>query len=200
MKYDKVNRTFDCEPTLTDSQVLQFCRDGYLQLQGVVPDEINQRTYDYLNGDLPINPSFVPDGMTHSDLERIRETHEPSSILLEDWYINHVLLNRKLAGVLRSLLGKNVGLPVLASNHRVECPMPVQEWHHDADHIFGPEINFLEVFYFPQDTPLEMGPHRASARFTYSLNTQRHCRERCFKSWSGGIVCHPFSEYPPPSR
>ena len=30
MKYDEVNRTFDCEPTLTDSQVLQFCRDGYL--------------------------------------------------------------------------------------------------------------------------------------------------------------------------
>ena len=56
MKHNEVNRTFDCEPTLTDTQVLQYCRDGYLQLQGVVPDEINQRTCDYLNGDLPINP------------------------------------------------------------------------------------------------------------------------------------------------
>ena len=158
MKYDETNRTFDCEPTLTDTQVLQFCRDGYLQLHGVVPDEINQRTFDYLNGDLPINPCFIPEGMTHADLERIRDTHEPSSILLEDWYIEHVLLNRELAGVLRSLLGKNVGLPVLVSNHRVECPMPAQGWHQDADHVFGPEINFLEVFYFPQDTPLEMGP------------------------------------------
>ena len=158
MKYDEVNRTFDCEPTLTDTQVLQFCRDGYLCLQGVVPDEINQRTCDYLNGDLPINPCFIPKGMTHADLERMQDTHEPSSILLEDWYIAHVLLNRELAGVLRSLLGKNVGLPVLVSNHRVECPMPAQGWHQDADHVFGPEINFLEVFYFPQDTPLEMGP------------------------------------------
>ena len=49
MQYNKTERTFDCEPTLTDTQVLQFCRDGYLHLQGVVPDEINQRTYDYLN-------------------------------------------------------------------------------------------------------------------------------------------------------
>ena len=158
MKYDKINRTFDCEPTLTDTQVLQFCRDGYLCLQGVVPDEINERTCDYLNGDLPINPCFIPKGITHADLERMRDTHEPSSILLEDWYIEHVLLNRELAGALRSLLGQNVGLPVLVSNHRVECPMPAQGWHQDADHVFGPEINFLEVFYFPQDTPLEMGP------------------------------------------
>ena len=49
MKYDKTNRTFDCQPTLTDSQVLQYCRDGFLQLKGVVPEEINQRTFDYLN-------------------------------------------------------------------------------------------------------------------------------------------------------
>ena len=68
MKYDKINRTFDCEPTLTDTEVLQFCRDGYLCLQGVVPDEINERTCDYLNGDLPINPCFIPKGITHADL------------------------------------------------------------------------------------------------------------------------------------
>jgi hypothetical protein len=158
MKYDRINRTFDCAPTLTDTQVLEFCRNGYLHLQGVVPDEINQRSCDYLNGKLPTNPSFIPEGLTQADLERIRNSHEPSTIMLEDWYIEHVLLNPQLAGALRSLLGKNVGLPVLVSNHSVECPAPSQGWHHDADHVFGPEINFLEVFYFPQDTPLEMGP------------------------------------------
>jgi len=158
MKYDRINRTFDCAPTLTDTQVLEFCRNGYLHLQGVVPDEINQRSCDYLNGKLPANPSFIPEGLAQADLERIRNSHEPSTIMLEDWYIEHVLLNPQLAGALRSLLGKNVGLPVLVSNHSVECPAPSQGWHHDADHVFGPEINFLEVFYFPQDTPLEMGP------------------------------------------
>ena len=158
MKYDKINRTFDCKPTLTDTQVLEFCRNGYLILRGVVSDEINQRTCDYLNGKTSATPSFIPEGMTTEDLERIRNSHEPSTILLEDWYIKHVLLNPQLAGALRSLLGKNVGLPVLVSSHRVECPTSAQGWHHDADHIFGPETNFVEVFYFPQDTPIEMGP------------------------------------------
>jgi len=111
MKHDEVNRTFDCEPTLTDTQVLQYCRDGYFQLQGIVPDEINQRTCDYLNGDLPINPSFMPDGLTHADLERMRDTHEPSSILLEDWYIEHVLLNPALQEPYAHCLVRTSGYP-----------------------------------------------------------------------------------------
>ena len=36
----------ECDATLTDSQVLSFCQDGYMMLDGVVPDEINQRTMD----------------------------------------------------------------------------------------------------------------------------------------------------------
>ena len=96
--------------------------------------------------------------MTKADLERIRASHEPSTIFLEDWFLEHVLLNPQLVGIMRSLLGRNVGLPILASHHRVVCPSPPQRWHHDADHLFGPELNFVEVFYFPQDTPIELGP------------------------------------------
>ena len=158
MNYDSANRTFDCQPTLTDTQVLDFCKQGHLMLAGVVPDEINRRTCDYLEGKIPANPSFIPDGMSQEDLERIRASHEPSTIFLEDWFIEHVLLNEQLAGIMRSLLGKNVGLPVLASHHKVQCPAEAQGWHHDADRVFGPELNFVEVFYFPQDTPVELGP------------------------------------------
>ena len=158
MHYDPCQRTFDCEPTLTDSQVLAFCREGHLLLKGVVPSAINQRTCAWLDGDIPANPSYIPNGLTEADLERIRFTHEPSSIFLEDWFVEHVLLNPQLAGAMRSLLGPNVGLPVLASHHRVDCPAESQGWHQDADHVFGPEIRFLEVFYFPQDTPLDLGP------------------------------------------
>lgn len=97
--------------------------------------------------------------MTEEDMARIRKTHEPSTILLEDWFIEHVLLNPFVAGALRSLLGKDVALPVLVSHHGgVSKTGPPQGWHQDADCIFGPELNFLEVFYFPQDTPLEIGP------------------------------------------
>ena len=158
MQYDPHTRTFDCDPSLTDSQVVAFCRDGHLLLKGVVPPEINQRAIDYLEGRLPANPSWMPPGMTMADVERIRGSHEPSVIMLEDWFVEGVLLNPQVAGVMRALLGRNVGLPVLASSHRIECPAPAQPWHYDADHVFGPELNFLEVFYFPQDTPIELGP------------------------------------------
>ena len=158
MNYLSETRSFDCQPTLTDSQVLEFCRKGYLILPGVVPVEVNQHTRDYLEGKVPANPSTIPKGMTEADLERIRASHEPSSIFLEDWFLDNVLLNPALVGIMRSLLGKNVGLPVLASHHRSECPNAAQHWHHDADRVFGPELEFLEVFYFPQDTPVEMGP------------------------------------------
>ena len=123
-----------------------------------MPDEINRRTCDYLEGKIPAQPSYIPEGLYAADLERIRNSHEPSTILLEDWFIEHVLLNLELTSIMRSLLGANVGLPVLVSHHRTECPMDAQAWHHDADHVFGPDLNFLEVFYFPQDTPPELGP------------------------------------------
>ena len=158
MKYDNINRIFDCESTLTDTQVLEFCKNGFLILEGVVDDDINQRTCDYLDGKIPAEPSYVPEGLTHEDLERIRNSHEPSTIFLEDWFVEHVVLNPQVTGVVRSLLGRNVGLPVLMSLHRAECPSPAQGWHHDADHAFGPEVRFIQAFYYPQDTPLEMGP------------------------------------------
>jgi hypothetical protein len=31
----------DCQPTLTDLQVMEFCSRGYLALEGVVDDETN---------------------------------------------------------------------------------------------------------------------------------------------------------------
>ena len=138
--YDGDHWTFDCEPTLTDSQVVEFCREGHLLLRGVVPDEINRRTCDYLESKVKMNPSWIPEGMTNEDLERIRTTHAPSTILLEDWFVDHVLLNAPVSGAIRSLLGRDVGLPVLVSDHRCECPQEAQRWHHDADHVFGPEL------------------------------------------------------------
>ncbi len=82
MKYDPNQRTFDCVPTLTDSQVLQFCREGYLLLRGIVPDEINRRTCDYLEGKIPANPIYIPEGMILADLERMRSSNAPSAIFL----------------------------------------------------------------------------------------------------------------------
>lgn len=162
--YDQAAWQFDCEPTMTDSQVLEFCREGYILLQGAVDDGVNEKARAWLDGTLPANPVFVPEGMTTQDLERIRGSHEPSGIFLEEWFLEGVLLQPELAGIMRSLLGANVGLPILASHHATECPQEAQGWHHDADHVFGPELNFVEVFYFPQDTPVELGPTEIAPR------------------------------------
>ena len=72
MQYDPSRRTFDCEPSLNDSEVLDFCRQGYLLLEGAVPDEINRRACDYLEGEVAADPAYIPPGMTAADIERIR--------------------------------------------------------------------------------------------------------------------------------
>ena len=132
-RYSIPQRTYDCEPTLTDGQVLQFCTHGFLVLNGVVPDEINRRTIEYLEANT---------------------YYEPTEILRDDWFVENVILNPQAAGAVRSLLGMNFGLPILMSQHRGQCPSPPQGWHRDGGSKCGPDLNYLQVFYYPQDTPL----------------------------------------------
>ena len=131
-------KTYDCAPTLNDTQVLDFCKNGYLLLEGVVPDEINQRATKYLDED---------------------DFYEPTGILAQDWFVENVTLNPVAAGAVRALLGADFHTPVLMSNHRVQCPVAdVGGWHVDGNFDFALELNYLQVFYYPQDTPLELGP------------------------------------------
>ena len=116
---------------------VEFSKNGYLMLEGVVPDEINRRTLEYVDA----NPSM-----------------RPNEILLEEWFDQNVMKNAEAAGAVRSLLGRDFALPNRISNHRVECPLPAQEWHFDGGSKYGPELNYLQVFYYPQDCPLELGP------------------------------------------
>ena len=37
--------TYDCKPTLNDSEVLEVCKNGFLMLEGVVSDKINKKSY-----------------------------------------------------------------------------------------------------------------------------------------------------------
>ena len=142
-------RQHDCEPTLNDTEVLEFCKNGFMMFEGVVSDEINRRTNEYLD---------EHDGM------------EPTDILDEDWFMDGVIKHPAVAGALRSLLGKDFGLPNLVSNHRIQCPQPAQEWHYDGGDIFGPQLNYIQVFYYPQDCPRELGPTELlpGSHFLYS--------------------------------
>ena len=90
-------RPANCEPTLTDSQVLEFCRKGYLFFEAVVPQEVNERAFDFI------------------------AEHGQNPLRQEDWFVQNVFLNPPVAGAVRSLLGSNFALPVGVSNHLVEC-------------------------------------------------------------------------------
>lgn len=129
--------TYNGPATLTDTQMIEFCKNGFLMIEGVVPDEINRRTVAYLNED------------PHS---------EPTGILKEDWFHDNVILNPQAIGAVRSLLGRDVGLPVIMSNHRVQCPLPAQGWHRDGGSKYGPQLETLQVFYLPENCSMEMGP------------------------------------------
>ena len=44
-----VGQTYDCAPFMTDEQVWDFCRRGYLLLEAAVDDEINRVAERRLN-------------------------------------------------------------------------------------------------------------------------------------------------------
>ena len=142
---------YDCEPTLNDTQVMEFCKNGFLMLEGVVPDETNRRTVEYVESH--------PSG-------------QPSEILLEDWFVDGVIKNTQAAGAVRSLLGKDFRLPNLMANHRVECPQPAQEWHRDGGSKYGPELRYLQVFYYPQACSRELGPTELLPGSHFLFSTQ----------------------------
>ncbi len=144
-----MTKTYDCQPTLTDSKVFSFCRDGYLMLEGIVPNEINQKTNKFID----------------------QNGHRP--LLKEDWFIEQIFLNSQVVGVIRSLLGANFALPIKLPNHRAKCPLPAQNWHRDGGSRYGCELNHLQVFYYPQDTPAELGPTEVlpGSHFLFSLGS-----------------------------
>ena len=129
--------TSHIQPTLTDTEVLEFCKNGYLLLDGVVPEEINHKAVAFLDSDT---------------------YYEPTDILAEDWFIENVTLNPAAAGAIRSLLGAGFTAPVLMSNHRVHMPQPAQHWHRDGQSRYGPALHYLQVFYYPEACTPEMGP------------------------------------------
>lgn len=129
--------SFDCDPTMTDREVLKWCRDGYIMLPEVVPAEVNERVMDYAKTH-PGNPGL--------------------DLLDADWYVKSVVLNPLLAGIVRSLLGRNFTSPSFAANHQSAGPQAGMPWHQDGGAVYGPALDCLQVFYLPQAVTPEMGP------------------------------------------
>jgi hypothetical protein len=124
---------------MTDQQVIDFCRNGFLILPGVVPDEVNRRVVDYL--------------------DNVDSTYEPTPIMAQEWFVEGVLKSPQAAGAVRSLLGRDFTLPVIISNHRGPLPWPhTGGWHRDGGSIYTPALEYLQVFYLPEECTDDMGP------------------------------------------
>lgn len=142
----------DIQPGLTDSQVLEFCKTGFMILPAVVPEEINRRVINYVNEVAEQRPEYRAPRKSKEI-----EFHLP--LVEEEWFVDHVLLNDQAAAAVRSLLGKDFTLPIIISDHRAETPMPKPgAWHRDGNYVLDKKLNYLEVFYHPEDVPTEKGP------------------------------------------
>lgn len=131
----------NCQPTLDDTQVIAFCRDGYLKLDSVIDNDINRKVINYI--------------------EQENTNTEPTPIMQFDWFTDGILKHPQVAGAVRSLLGENFKLPMLVTDHcgplPYECPDPGGGWHRDAPCIYN-QLNQVQVFYYPQVVTLEQGP------------------------------------------
>ena len=131
--------THDCPPTLNDSSVIDFCKNGFLILPGVVPDEINRKVVDYLDNE---------------------DSTSSPPLQTQDYFVEGVLKNPQAAGAVRSLLGRDFVLPDRIANHRGPLPSVPDSggWHRDAGTIYTHELQYLQVFYYPEAVTDDMGP------------------------------------------
>ena len=135
-------------------------------------------------------------------MARIRKTHEPSTILLEDWFIEHVLLQPHVAGALRSLLGKDVALPVLVSHHGgVSVPGPPQGWHQVRTHPDKTLLRKMQSLESIESAAGSLRTRTASSR--RSSTSSRSSISRRTRPWSSArpyAQLHPLRLLPKPQE
>ena len=123
----------DIRPTMDDRAVMDFIWNGYVLLEGVVPDQYNQRF------------AGLPGG-------RLNE------LAYDADFLRHVLLHPQTAGVARSLLGADFLVPSTVHHHLYEAAHTGQTWHSDGLSEYGHGVNHLQCYYYPQEVGPEDGP------------------------------------------
>lgn len=123
----------EVKPTLTDDQIMRFISEGFVLLEGVIPDEINRL--------IPKVESQLP--------REFRDSRE---------FVHGMLLHPEVAGVARSLLGPDMLIPDAADVALSKEPHTGQTWHTDGlpEESYG--IHHLQCFYYPEAVGPEDGP------------------------------------------
>ena len=134
----------DIQPTMDDSQVMDFVSRGSVVLEGVVSDEFNRQCETLPGGSI-------------------------NQFACSPRFRNEVLLHPEVAGVPRSLLGRNFFIPTTAHHHLFEEAHTGQTWHSDGLSEYGYGVNHLQCYYYPQDVTLEDGPTMVLPRLPSSI-------------------------------
>jgi hypothetical protein len=128
---------------LSSVQMANFVADGLLVFNELVPDALNRESMRELDNKL-IKSSYEPQGQPLANL------------WCESEGIGAILRLPEVQGIISSLVGPDA----LYDHHYPHTVGPHHEegqiWH--ADNIIDPRLHFdIQLFYFPHDTPREMG-------------------------------------------
>ncbi|HHZ93117.1 TPA: hypothetical protein EYN98_33980 [Candidatus Poribacteria bacterium] len=123
----------DIQPTMNDDTVMDFIASGYVVLEEVISKSLNQECKDLSGGGV-------------------------NEFVQGDDFRQHVLLHPQVAGIARSLLGKNFLVPISAHHHLFERTHTGQTWHSDGLSEYGYGVNHLQCYYYPQQVKIEDGP------------------------------------------
>ena len=138
----------DREYLLTTRHVAQFAADGFLLFEQLVPDRINRPAVAELHeGRIPRGRGYQPT----TPMAEFVDDH-----LADAPAIQSVLRMPEVRGIIQSL----VGCEPLYDHHAVHTveggKEKAQHWHADA--IIDTRMHFdVQLFYYPHDTPREMG-------------------------------------------
>ncbi len=141
-------------PVLLDSkQVAAFVADGYLRFDALVPAAICQAVLEELRaGGPPSSFGAPPDSPARA------WAGQPLADRFRDWPgLSALLDSPAVSGIIRSLLGPGA----LYDHHYAHVIPPNQRWSQPwhADAILDPRRRSFDIqlFFFPHDTPREMG-------------------------------------------
>ena len=85
-------KSHSCEPTPTDTHVLEFCKKGYLVLEAVAQDKIKRRSFDFI------------EGLSHSEIQPRRPRFYPDSYLMPDVRLGGRIVAKRAGTILLSVL------------------------------------------------------------------------------------------------
>ncbi len=125
---------------LNDAQMQEFIKNGYITLQTDLPDEFHRQTYQR------IEDVFETEG------------NPGNNVLPRIPAIQRVLDEPGIHGALQSILGHNYYLHPHRHCHFNPAGSEGQNMHKDSWSKRHHRVRWAMAFYYPQDTPVELGP------------------------------------------